>query len=567
MVLLAGSTAAFAYVMQNVIDDVFVNHDRAMLVVISSVIFGIFMVKGLATFAQNFLMTYVGQKVISDFQTRLFRHLMGADLAFFQAHHTGQLISRMTADVSRLRGAGSSVLVSLGRDLMTLVFLIAVMFQRDWFLALISFFGFPLSVIPIIVIGRRIRKITSETQVVVARFTTLLDETFSGVRHVKAYGMEDHETEHARQTIREMLKLHIKATVTKAAAHPIMGFLTGSAVVLVILYGGWQVIEGHRTSGQLISFITALLLAYEPMKRLSSINANLQSGLAAAQRLYTVLDLQPAISDKPNAKPLDAVQGRISFENVTFSYRDGNPAVSDINFEVPAGKTVALVGPSGAGKSTLLNLIPRFFDPDTGSIRVDGMDIRDVTLKSLRANIALVSQEICLFDDTIAANISYGKPDADRAEVIKAADAAVAREFIEELPNGFDTVIGERGLTLSGGQRQRIAIARALLKNSPILLLDEATSSLDSEAERLVQAGLEHLMEGRTTLVIAHRLSTITRADTICYLEDGHILEAGSHGELMRKNGAYARLYALQFEKEATATPDGEVERRAEAGQ
>jgi subfamily B ATP-binding cassette protein MsbA len=548
MILVAASTAAIAYIMKPVIDDVFVARDSNMLVVVSVAILVIFFVKGTATFGQAVLMTYVGQRVIADIQIRMFSHLMGADLAYYQKNHTGTLISRFTNDVNLLRGAASHVIIGFGKDLITLLFLIAVMFERDWLLASCAFLIFPLAVVPIVKIGRRMRRVSANTQVEWGRLTTLLDETFAGARHVKAYGMEDYESNRARQAANAIFRLNLKSGITRALSHPIMETLGGIAILVVILYGGWQVIGGGRTAGDLMSFITALLLAYEPMKRLAAMNANLQEGLAAAQRIFTVLDIEPAITDRPDANPLQVTNGHITFNNTTFAYEPGQNAVAGISLDVPAGKTVALVGPSGAGKTTLLNLIPRFFDATGGTLKIDGTDVRTVTLKSLRGAIALVSQDICLFNDTIAANIAYGRPDAARADIIDAAEMAAARDFIEALPQGFDTIVGERGLTLSGGQRQRIAIARALLKNAPILLLDEATSALDSESERLVQAGLERLMEGRTTVVIAHRLSTITSADLIYHLEDGHLAESGTHAELMARNGAYARLYNIQFE-------------------
>ena len=557
MVAVAASTAAMAVLMKYIVDDIFVARDRSMLIFIAVMIFGIFLTRGIATFAQSALMNYVGHRTIADIQVRLFDHLMGSDLAYFQANHTGQLISRLTNDVNRLRGAASNVIIGIGKDLLTMIFLIVVMFQSDWILALGASVVFPLAAFPIVWIGRRVRGVTKSSQVEWGNLTTLFDEIFSGVRHVKAYGMESYESIRTAKTVKKIFRLNFKSGVVRAAVHPLMGLLTGLAVLVVILFGGWQVIEGNRTGGDLMTFISALLLAYEPLKRLAGMNANLQEGMAAVQRLYAVLDTEPGVVDREGARPLGNNHGDITFDNVTFSYKKGQPAVRGVDLVLPTGKTVALVGPSGGGKSTLLNLIPRFFDVDSGAVRIDGTDVLDFTLKSLRANIALVSQEICLFNDTIAANIAYGSPDAEITDIQRAADMAAATDFIEAIPDGYDTVLGERGLTLSGGQRQRVAIARALLKNAPILLLDEATSALDSESERQVQSGLEQLMKGRTTLVIAHRLSTITNADIICYLEDGQIIETGTHSELMERGGAYTRLYTMQFE--------GEIQMPAEA--
>ena len=432
-----------------------------------------------------------------------------------------------------------------------LLALMGVMFYEDWLLAAIAFVVFPTAILPIVRIGRRMRVVSSHTQTEIGRLTTLLDETFQGVRYVKAYAMEAYEKARAGGMIETVFKLNYQGARTRSMLHPIMEVLGGLAIVAVILYGGQAAISCAKSPGSFFAFITALLLAYEPIKRLARLNAHLQEGLAAAIRVFALLDREPEIRDAADAVALEIVGGGVRFEGVTFSYNAAGPTLRDIEIEVPAGRTAALVGPSGAGKSTIMNLIPRFYDLDGGRITIDGQDLRAVTLASLRAQIALVSQEILLFDDTIRANIAYGRPAASEAEIAAAAAAAGLETFVAELSQGLDTPVGPRGAMLSGGQRQRVAIARAMLKNAPILLLDEATSSLDSESERQVQGALAELTSGRTTLVIAHRLSTVVNADIIYVIEAGRVVESGRHGELLARGGPYERLYTLQFAEQA----------------
>lgn len=557
MGLAAASTALRAWLMQPVLDRIFVARDGSLLLLIAGGALALALVKGLADYGEAVLMTRVGQRVIADVQIALFARLMRADLAYFHAHPTGTLISRFISDAVLLRSAAVSVLGAIGKDAVTVVFLVGVMFYQDWLLAFVSFFVFPLAIHPIIGIGRRIRRVSANTQEEIGQLTTLLSQTFQGARHVKAYGMEDYEERRATGLFERLFALIDRASRTRSRASPMMETLGGTAIAVVILYGGHQVITGARTPGALFSFITALLLAYQPLKSLANLNASLQEGLAAAQRVFEVLDVEPSIRDMPGARPLRVADGEIRFEGVRFGYAPGAVALDGVSLTVPAGSTLALVGPSGAGKSTILNLIPRFFDVDEGSIAIDGQDIRSVTLASLRGAIALVAQEVSLFDDTVRANIAYGRFGASSAEIEAAARAAAADGFIRELPRGYDTLVGEHGVRLSGGQRQRVAIARAMLKDAPILLLDEATSALDSESERQVQAALRALIRGRTTLVIAHRLSTIQGADLICVVDRGRIVEIGRHAELLARDGFYARLHAMQFaeESEVTAEP------------
>ncbi len=547
MAVAAAATAALAMLMEPILDQVFKDGDLVTLYVIAAIVVAVFVTKGLATYGQSVAMNFVGQRIIADVQSRMYGHLIRADLAYFHDTSTGRLISRFTNDVNLMRAVVSSALTGMGKDLLTVILLVGLMFYQDWLLAAVAFLAFPTAILPIVRIGRRMRRVSADTQVEMGHFTTLLDETFQGARHVKAYGMEEYETARADDLIDRVFALIYKAARTRSISHPVMETLGGVAIAAVMLYGGYQVVDGAKTPGAFFSFITALLLAYEPIKKLANLNATLQEGLAAAERVFALLDTRPEITDRPRARPLDLTEGGVRFEDVRFAYAPGQPALDGVSLSIPAGRTAALVGPSGAGKSTILNLIPRFYDVGAGRITIDGTDVRDATLASLRANIALVSQEISLFDDTVGANIAYGRNGAGEAEIVEAARHAAAHEFIMGLPQGYDTPVGGQGVKLSGGQRQRVAIARAMLKNAPILLLDEATSALDSESERQVQAALAQLMRGRTTLVIAHRLSTVAGADIIYVVEDGRVVESGSHAELMARRGVYARLYALQL--------------------
>jgi subfamily B ATP-binding cassette protein MsbA len=557
MAVMAVATAANAWLMQPMLDRVFVQKDERLLIVIPLAVIALAFLKGIANYGQSVMMTTVGQRVVADIQRALFARLMRADLAFFHANPTGTLVARFTYDAQVLRSAATNVLAGLGKEAVTAAFLVALMIYQDWFLALIAFVTFPLAWRPLSRVGQRMRRVSLDTQAETGQFMTLLNQTFQGARHVKAYGMEAYEMGRASRLIESLFRLVERAARTRSISSPLMETLGGVAVGLVILYGGHQVIEGVRTPGTFFSFVTALLLAYQPMKNLATLNVSLQEGLAGAERIFKILDIEPEIRERADARPLVVAGGEIRFDSVRFSYANGTEALKEVSLVVPAGKTVALVGASGAGKSTILNLVPRFYDAAAGSVRIDGTDVRDVTLASLRASIALVSQEVSLFDDSVRANIAYGRFGADEGAIEEAARGAAAHDFICALPQGYDTTAGEHGVKLSGGQRQRIAIARAMLKDAPILLLDEATSSLDQESERHVQAALKALMRGRTCVVIAHRLSTVIDADLIYVIDGGRVAESGTHAELIRRNGVYARLHAPHFAVEADAAELG----------
>ena len=445
-----------------------------------------------------------------------------------------------------MQGAVSNAVTSVLRDSFTLIGLVIVCFNRDWKLACFAFVVFPFAVIPIVKFGRRLRKVSTRKQNIMGGLTALLHETISGSRIVKAFGMEEYENKRFRNENERLFRSIMKSYQIRAMSSPVMEFIGGLGAGLVVFYGGYSVMKGYSTPGNFFSFLTAIIMLYEPVKRLSRVNSIIQEGMAAAIRTFDVLDTEPEIKDKKDAKPLPPISRCIEFKNVFFKY-DDELVLKDINLKVNIGQAVALVGMSGAGKTTIVNLIPRFYDISDGAIMIDGTDIRDITIGSLRSQIAIVSQQTILFNDTIRSNIAYGDIGRSGEELIAASKAANAYDFIMAMPQGFDTVIGEQGVKISGGQRQRVSIARAILKNAPILILDEATSSIDTESEIEVQKALENLMKDRTTFIIAHRLSTVRNADRILVIEDGEIVEEGNHEELLKKNGEYTRICELQF--------------------
>ncbi len=546
MLLYSATEGALPFLIERVVDDIFTEKKLEALRILPVALVLLFLLRGVVGFGHRYLIEYVGQRIVEDLRNELNRRIQSFPLSFFHRHPTGTILSRMTSDVILVRNALTETAASLMRDSTSLVVLVCVAFLKDWFLALLAFLVFPVALLPIIELSRKVRRLSRKSQAYLGQLTALLQETIQGSRVVKAFGMEEYEAHRFAQENRRLFRLYMRAGRARAFVQPMVEVVAAAGLGAVVWYGGRGVIAGERTQGAFMAFLTALFLLYKPFKRLTATNNTLQQGAAGAERLFELLDAKAEVQEQPGALELKKVRQGIRFHQVGFRY-EKEWVLRGVNLEIRAGEVVALVGPSGSGKSTLADLIPRFYDVEEGGITIDGVDIRHYTLKSLRSQIALVTQFTFLFNDTVRNNIAYGDPTQPMERIIEAAKAAHAHEFILSLPQGYDTVVGELGVKLSGGQRQRLAIARALLKNAPILILDEATSSLDNESERLVQDAMEHLMQGRTVLVIAHRLSTVSRADRIVVLSQGRVIEMGRHEELLAQNTEYRRLYELQF--------------------
>lgn len=548
MLVFGALTAATAYLVKPVLDDIFFKKNLVMLKLLPIGILILYTLKGLAQFGQSYLMNFVGLSIVKDLRVRLYSHIQVLPLSYFHQHKTGTLMARIMNDVGIVKEMVSKAVTGVLKDFFTIACLVFVVFYRDWKLALIACVVFPVAVIPIVKFGNRMRKLSTSCQESVADVNSMLQETLSGTRIVKAFGMEAYESDRFLDKVLKWFGYEMKAVAVRSMSSPVMELLGGLGITGIIWYGGYHVIVGQSTPGTFFSFMAALIMLYEPVKRLSPLNNSIQEGIAATVRLFAVLDMEPEIRDRPGAFDLVPGDHSVSFRDVSFKYED-QMVLKDIRLTVQSGSVMALVGMSGGGKTTLVNLIPRFYDVTEGAVLIDDHDVRDITISSLRRHIGIVTQDPILFNDTIRNNIAYGNVNASEADIIAAAKAAYAYNFIQSFSSGFNTVVGERGLRLSGGEKQRICIARALLKNAPILILDEATSSLDTESEQAVQKALENLMRGRTTFVIAHRLSTIRYADSIAVIVNGRILERGKHEELFSRNGEYRKLYDMQFAK------------------
>jgi ATP-binding cassette, subfamily B, bacterial MsbA len=547
MVVYAIGTAGLAWLVKPIFDSVLPNQER--LTFTASGIVLVYLLKGIGSYVSSYLMADVGQRVVMDLRNNLYRHILGQSAGFFAQRTTGQLMSRINNDVGQVQQVVSETVGDLARESLSLVGFVFLMFYIDARLTIVCMTGAPLVVYPLIRLGQRVRRTTRRSQEALESISHISAEAFTGHRIVKAFATEAREAEKFGRAGYHLFRTNMKVTAALSTLPPLMELIGGIGMAAALWYGSSQIASGRLTPGQFASFFTAVFMLYGPAKKLSRVNANLQQAIAASERIFEMLDTHTEVTEQPGAPPLAPFRRAIEFHEVGFGYDEGPGRIlRGVTLRIAAGQMVAIVGRSGAGKTTLVNLLPRFYDVSSGAILIDGVDIRSVSLKSLRQQIGMVTQETVLFDDTIANNIAYGSSSATREAIEQAARAANAHEFVASLPRGYETMIGERGQRLSGGQRQRLAIARALLKNAPILVLDEATSALDSESELLVQEALANLMLNRTSFVIAHRLSTIRRADAIVVLERGRVIETGRHDELLaREDGAYSTLYQMQL--------------------
>jgi subfamily B ATP-binding cassette protein MsbA len=541
-------TALTAYLIKPALDEIFINKDIEMLRIMPFVILAVFFFKGVFDWGNEYLMESVGLSIVATLQEQLYDHIQEMPLSFFDRTSTGTLMSRIINDVNEIQGAVTNAFTGLIKDSSSVVGLIFVVFYQNWKLACIAVCVLPLAFCPVFIFGSKLRKLAVKRQETMGGLTVVLHEAISGARIVKAFGMEDYEKRRFWEQNRKTLGYNLRSLWIDALSSPLMEFIGALGIAAVVGYGGYQVIEGASTPGTFFSFLGGILILYKPVKSLSKVNSLMQKGIASTLRVYAILDEESTLVEAREARELPPIRNGIEFRSVRFAY-DEKTVLHDVSFKVAAGEIIALVGSSGGGKTTLVNLIPRFYDVTGGAVCIDGVDVRDATFRSLRGQIAIVTQQSFLFNDTVRNNIAYGSRERSLDEIVAAARAAYAYDFIMQLLEGFDTVIGEQGVKLSGGQRQRICIARALLKNSPILILDEATSSLDSESELEVQKALENLMHGRTTFIIAHRLSTIHAADRILVVSNGRIVEDGSHASLLAMDGEYRKLHGLQFQQ------------------
>jgi len=550
MIVVAACAAAVVWLTKPTIDKILVARNTHMLVIIPLLMLGVYVIKGIAEYYQGYLIKYAGQKILTDMQIQMYEHLLYADLAYVQSQSSGRLISRFTNDIILMRGAVSNMLVGCAKYLLSVVFLIIIMFSLEPFLSMFVFLAFPVAIYPVQKLGRRMRRVTGDAQEELSNYTARLDETFQSIKIIKSFCAEKIESVRAKEITAKILAFYKKSAMLDSLTSPVMEFLCGLAIACVLWYGGFQVISGKMTIGELFTFIAAFVSAYRPFKSLVSLNVNLQEGLAAANRIFNILDTKPLIQDNANALKPDFGYPEILFEKVALKFGE-KEAIKFVDLKIEKAKTYAIVGKSGSGKTSLANLLVRFYEPTEGRVLINSQDIRDISLTHLRNQIAMVSQDTILVDASIAENIAYGNLTATRYDIINVAKHADADEFISKLVDGYDTVIGIGGCTLSGGQKQRLAIARAFLKNSPIMLFDEATSALDPESEQSIVHSFTKLRKGKTTLIITHRLASIRDVDKIIVMKNGEIEEQGTHEELISLKGEYYKLYNKQLKEKA----------------